>query len=195
VTDAATKTTARILRAERRGPAVVPRAIVDATARAEAIVARARTEAEQVLRDANEQGRAEGRAECANLLLELSRRRDTLLREFEPEVIKLAAALAKRIVAEQLALEPERIAAMAEPLLARVRRARRVTLRVHPYDRHALEARLPALVAGASLSGSVQLEVDPALSRGDCVVISDAGVLDARVDTQLRALTHALGAE
>jgi flagellar biosynthesis/type III secretory pathway protein FliH len=37
--------------------------------------------------------------------------------------------------------------------------------------------------------------VEPAaeLSRGGCIVISDVGVLDARVETQLDALARALG--
>ena len=75
-----------------------------------------------------------------------------------------------------------------------VRSARQVTLRVHPEDGALLEAALADLRATAELRGSLHIEPDAALERGDCIVISDAGVLDARIETQLLALQRALGA-
>jgi type III secretion system HrpE/YscL family protein len=186
---------ARVIRADRNGPTVVPAAAADASERARAIVERAEAQAEATRDAALADARAQARAELAAQLLELAAEREKQLAALEPQVIQLALLAAKRIVGDELAANPSRVADLVAPLLARVRRARQVTLRVHPDDRSQLEASLAALRTRSELAGSLALETDPALGRGDCVVISDAGVLDARIDTQLHALARALGAK
>lgn len=186
---------ARVIRADRAGPTLVPAAVADASQQARTILERAHARAEQRMREALEEGRTQARAEVASELLALARARDRLLTELEPQVVKLALLLARRVIGEQIALEPVRVADMVAPLLARVRRAKQVTLRVHPEDQAALEPCLAGLRESAELACAVRLEADPALERGDCVVVSDAGVLDARIETQLRALARALGAD
>jgi flagellar biosynthesis/type III secretory pathway protein FliH len=81
---------------------------------------------------------------------------------------------------------------MVAPLLDRLRRAHRLEIRVHPDDRAALERQLAALRGATRPSAVLQVEGDATLSRGSCVVISDVGSLDARVETQLAALARAL---
>jgi type III secretion system HrpE/YscL family protein len=184
---------ARILRADRAGPKVLPAIVAEAAVHAREIVQRAEALAEQSRADALREARERARAELAAQLLRLAEQRDLQLAALEPQVIELALRAARRIVGEELALRPERVADMVAPLLARVRRARQVTLRVHPGDRGMLEQCLQALRTHSELQGSLSIEADPALGPGDCVVVSDAGVLDARIDTQLHALARALG--
>lgn len=184
----------RVIRADRTHPPVVAGAVADAAAEARAILARAEQRAAQSRERTLAEARAEARAEVAAGLLQLAERSDALLGELEREAIRLALLLARRIVGDALEAEPDRLAAIVAPLLERVRRARQVTVRVHPQDRDALEARLPGLCARAQLASTIRIEADAALARGDCVVISDAGVLDARIDTRLEALARALGA-
>ena len=104
---------------------------------------------------------------------------------------------AKKLVASELQARPELIRATVEPLLARLRRAQRVTVRIHPEDRAELERMLEALRARGSQAQHaippVDLEVDAAMARGGCLLESNLGSLDARVETQLQALARALG--
>jgi flagellar assembly protein FliH len=102
----------RIVRAERRGPAVVTRA--EASAREKLV---------------------EARAELAAARLELDRVRDSA-RDEAREVALLAA---QHLVQAELTLKPERIAEIVDSLLARVRRAERAVVRAHPDDLPALE--------------------------------------------------------
>jgi len=171
----------------------VPAALADAGAQARAIVQRAEARAEEHLNAMRAQARVEARAELAADLLRLAQQRDQQLAALEPQVIQLALLAARRIIGEELALRPERVAQLIAPLLSRVRSARQVTVRVHPDDGALLAASLDELRSGAELRGSLQLESDAALERGDCIVVSDAGVLDARIETQLLALQRALG--
>jgi type III secretion protein L len=185
---------ARVIRADRSGPAIVPAALADAGAQARAIVQRAQARAEEHLSASRAQARVEARAELAAELLRVAQQRDHQLAAVQPQVIQLALLAARRIIGEELAVRPEHVAQLVAPLLSRVRSARQVTVRVHPDDGALLEASLAELRTGAELRGSLQLESDPALERGDCIVVSDAGVLDARIETQLLVLQRALGA-
>jgi type III secretion system HrpE/YscL family protein len=184
---------ARVIRADQGGPKIVPAAVVDATDRARAIVEQAQARAAALLARAVEDGRAQGHAESAARLLALAQERDRMLAALEPQAVEIAMLAAKRVIGQELSLRPELVVGIVAPLLARVRRARQVTVRVHPDDRAALKACLSALCAGAELAAGLQVETDPALCRGDCVVVSDIGTLDARIETQLSALARALG--
>jgi flagellar biosynthesis/type III secretory pathway protein FliH len=69
-----------------------------------------------------------------------------------------------------------------------------VSLRVHPDDAARLRAsreRLEALL----VRGSLALREDPAVAPGGAVVETEAGTVDARIETQLDALASALRAE
>ncbi len=184
----------RVIRADRAGPAVIAAEVADATAQARAILERARAQAEQIAAAARVEGRAEGRAELAAGLLAQAQERERALQALEPQAVELALLAARRIVGQELSVRPAAVAEMVVPLLRRLRRARQVTLRVHPDDGAALEPCLRALCAQAELAAGVQLEHDPTLERGDCVVQSELGSLDARIETQLQALARALRA-
>ncbi|MFI5309063.1 MAG: type III secretion system stator protein SctL [Polyangiales bacterium] len=184
---------ARIIRADARAPGVIPKAVADAGERARAILAAAEQQAAALRARAEAEGRASGRAEHAATLLALTEERDRALAAIESQAVELALLAAKRVIGRELEQRPALVAEMVAPLLLRLRRAKTVTLRVHPDDRPALEASL-AKLRSAESSGALRVEPDPSLSRGDCVVHSELGSLDARIDTQLAALRRALEA-
>jgi flagellar assembly protein FliH len=150
----------RIVRAERRGPRVVTRD--EASARAKLI---------------------EARAELAVARLEIERVRHSA-RDEAREVALLAA---QHLVQAELALKPERIAEILDSLLARVQRAERAVVRVHPDDMPALER----FCTERELA-HVALEADATLARGGCVVATPIGTLDASIETRIDALRRAL---
>lgn len=196
---------ARIIRAERSGPALVPGEVADARNQARDIIERARAEAralreqaereaEEVREQAREQGRQEGRAEAAALLARATAARDSIMAESERQIVRIALAAAGRIVGEQLSVSPESISAVVAPLLERARSANRLLLRVSPLDAEALRRALPGLQERAELRGRLALEPDESIERGGCVLETDIGLFDARIEVQIEALAKALGA-
>lgn len=190
---------ARVIRAERTTGAVLPREIFDAKHSASQIVQRAQTDA-AALRDAAraeglQAGRAEGRARAAAELFELAGARARALTEAEKDLTVAALRIASHLVADALAERPERIAGMLVPLLKSVRRARRIVVHTHPDDAATLTPLVALLTTRLDLEGTLRLAADPALARGDCLVESDIGDLDARIATRLTDLGKALGVE
>ena len=181
-----------IIKADRSGARIVPAAIQNAHDEAREILTRARAEAEQLREDARDVGRAQGRAELAAEFVHTARARDAQLGALEGQAIELALLAAQRIVGAELSLRPERIAEIVRPLLSRIRRARQVSVRVHPDDRSALAQAHALLAEHAELGCAIAIEEDANLARGGCVVTSDAGILDARLEVRLDAMAAAL---
>jgi flagellar biosynthesis/type III secretory pathway protein FliH len=190
---------ARVIHAPAR---VVPHAVATAREQADAIVraaeaeARAtldaaRAEAEAVRARAEAEGHAAGLARTAALLAHAMDARARAIDEAEGAVVALVRSIAERVLAAALSDAPERIVPAVRAHLEPLRRARRLRLRVHPDDASALAAALSedALPVSAEV---LQLEPDHAVQRGGCVVDSDLGTVDARLEVQLAAFERAL---
>lgn len=169
------------------GARIVRALVVDARAHAASIVQDATREAAQIRAEAAAAGHREGDARAAATLARAAAARDEALARTEGDVREIALAAAARIVEGHVALGGAEVAAIVTAALERARRARQVRVRLCPDDAAALAA-LPEPV----LPAAVVIAPDPSLSRGDCVVESDLGTIDARVGTKLDALRDAL---
>lgn len=184
----------RIVRADRRGPAVVPNiegrleARPQARREAERIVEHAKTHAAAIEEGARKAGYAAGveagRAELASALLEHSAAHERALAALIPETREIALLAARHLLGHELTLQPERITETVEQLLTRVRRARRVRVRAHPEDCVALAASMG--------QRAIELQPDETLTRGGCIVQTEIGTLDASVETRIASLRKAL---
>jgi len=195
---------ARIIRSDREGPAVLGQEVFTARIQARQIVeraesagremvARAAREAESLRAEAVAQGREQGRAEAAQLLIRAGKLRDQALAAAEKPIVQIAMAAAERIIGAELTSNPDSIARIVSPLLARARGARQVTIRVNPLDVEALQKAAPALGSEAGLEGAICVQPDPAMTRGGCVIATDVGTLEASIEVQLAALARVLG--
>jgi flagellar biosynthesis/type III secretory pathway protein FliH len=153
---------------------------------------RAAAQAERIRDQARATGLEEGRAEVAKLLFEAHMLRDQTLVSAEKEIIHIAIAAAERIVGYACERDPEAIARIVSPVLLRARGAQQVTVRVHPLDVEGLKKASLRLSSEAELSDGICIEPDPAMARGGCMVCTEAGTLEARIEVQLAALERAL---
>jgi len=194
---------ARVIRGEGTST-VVPREVFDAKEQARHILDGARSEAEGMLEVAREEatriredarrgGDELARAEAATILTEAAAIRDRALAEAEQEAARLALTAARRLVGEELAVSPDRIASIVGDVLARARRASSAVVCVNPVDAEALRRLSDAVVARAGGALHFSIEQDPEITRGGCVVRTNLGELDARVEVQLDALARAMG--
>jgi type III secretion protein L len=197
-------TLARIIRADRRGPAVIRAEVLDAQLEAAQIRERAQAEAAQLRAAALEsiereraagyaQGLAEGNARAARELLALAPRRDETLRARERELRELVWVLAQKLAGPTIERDPAALEALMAPLLERVRRARKVVLRVAPDAAAYVLERIDSLVASLELEAAIEVIADSEIRVGGCVVESDLGTLDARLETRVSELARALG--
>lgn len=194
---------ARVIVADYVGPEVVPGSVRSAQVAADALLQRAQTQAAELLLRAQQdadaliaQARVEAglqaREESTQVLLEASAARDRALADARAQVIAVGIAAAEKILGASLNANPTLIEDVVRPLLARVRRARRLELRLHPDDAQTLTPRLTALEADSGVGCPIRVESDAMLRRGSCVLVSDLGILDARLETRLELVARAL---
>jgi type III secretion system HrpE/YscL family protein len=163
--------------------------LAEAEEQAGAIVARAEADREAIRAKAEEAGRRQARAEAGAILAGAARARDRLLAASEREVVAVAIDVARKVIARELSTDPAAVGGMAASALGAARVRRQVTLRVHPDDAAATRAWVGSGPAGVP---GVGIEEDGRLAPGDVVVETEAGRIDARVETQLEALREAL---
>lgn len=189
---------ARILKAaleERR----IPADVVDAKARASALLARAGEEAEALRaaalaeRDAvraaaEEEGRRVGLAQAAAALAEVAAVRESRLAELAPEVARLGLEVARRLLARELAADRDAVKALAASAVMEARDRAVVTLRVSPSDAPRIAEARGALAALLRRAPGLEVREDAELAPGDVVVETEAGRIDARIEAQLAVL-------
>ena len=105
----------------------------------------------------------------------------------------LARKMAEKIVGRAVELDPSIMGEIAGQALAASRaRAGSVVLRVHPDDLAAVEKSRPSWSQRIAAAADVHLVADDSVGRNGCVVETEVGRLDARLQTQLDALERAL---
>lgn len=183
---------------------VVPKVALDARVEAAALVAAARAEAEHIRADTEaaraesrrqgaEAGRAEGLAELAGLIAAARAEADERLEAARPVALTLAGKMAERIVGRAVDLSPEVMAELAGAAMDACRaRGAELRLRVHPDDLPAVAASRDALAARVPGGSALTIVADEAVGRYGCVIETDHGRVDARLDAQLEALERAL---
>ena len=101
-----------------------------------------------------------------------------------------AVLLAQQVLRSELSTQPGLVRTVAtEALNAVLMSARQVLVRVHPDD-------LPLVADGsgeALQARGARLQADPTVQRGGCRVESDAGTIDATIETRWTRATQALG--
>ena len=164
----------------------------DAQVEAERILAEAQREADRLRAQATTEGRERGLAAVSELMVAARASAARAQRNVESDLRTLAVRIAERILDRELTLNPEAISDIVAAALRQAGAPRDIVLRVHPDDLKALERGRPRLVERAQRAQALQFRADPSVGRGGCIVESELGTVDARLNVQLEAIERAL---
>ena len=164
---------------------------VDARAEARSIVDAARAEADAVRATATAEGRAAGRSEAGALLVAAEAAAARRAAAEVPALAALATKIAGRLLGRELAAHPEMVLDVVRTALAEAAGRKRITIRVAPADRARVEAAVGEL-AGAAPGAALDVAEDDTIPAGGCVLDTEIGRIDARLDAQLAAIARAI---
>jgi flagellar biosynthesis/type III secretory pathway protein FliH len=136
-----------------------------------------------------------GLASVQVLLRDLEGLRRAAAAELEGELVQLALAVARKIVQHEIGVAPEAVAAIVRQALNRVENPARIRIRLHPEDVKLLGDVSPPLMSGRPEAGRVELEPDASITRGGCLIATDGGEIDARLERQFQVVEEAFRAE
>lgn len=119
--------------------------------------------------------------------LQVATLKPRLRREAEEELVKLAFAIARRILRREASVDPTTVVGLVRGCLEQYNRAEMNRLSVHPEDH-------PVVAKYFEENPAPQLEViaDPKLSRGGAIFETSRGKLDARFEAQLEEIEKGL---
>lgn len=176
---------------------VLRKVLVEASERAEQVIARAEQRAQELMRDAEraraalllaarDEGRAAGYADALARLALVARLEAAEDERGLQRSIEIAKILAERLIGGAIATDQATLASLATQVLAEVRGARRIELHVHPADVAVLQEHLAGVLAGLHLVG------DSTCARGDFRAVTDIGTIDAKLGNRLDILAAKL---
>jgi flagellar assembly protein FliH len=117
-------------------------------------------------------------------IAELENSRSTYLRQTETDVVRLALAVARRILHRELTIDPDATAGLVKAALEKLQSDVVAQARVHPD----YEASVRSVIGQSGRRASVEVVADASLERGDVVLETNRGNLDASIETQLREI-------
>jgi len=124
----------------------------------------------------------------AKTVADLSELKPRLRRQAEGDLVKLALAIAKRILHRELAVDPEAMRGLIRAALEKLQSQEISRVRMHPSQ----EAVLRGALEHSPHGRAVQFQADPKLPQGTAIFETTRGNLDASVETQLHEIEQGL---
>jgi flagellar assembly protein FliH len=124
----------------------------------------------------------------AKTIAELADLRPRLRRQAEGDLLKLALAIARRILHRELSVDPGAMQGVIQAALEKLQSQEIYRVRLHPSQ----EAVVRSLLEHSQQARKMELHADPKLDRGAAIFETSRGNLDASVETQLREIEQGL---
>ena len=169
----------------------------------ELMLRQARVKAAEIEKEAYEKGFSEGERagretgekmveavlkQYTQTLEELKGLRHNLLTGSEREVVRLSLEVAKKVVKREVCVDEELILALVKVALSRLADQSLMTVRVNPKDCQSILHFRVSPGHRDSWHDGIKLVEDPLITRGGCLIETDSGVIDARVEEQFREI-------
>ena len=173
--------------------------VASAQAQAKQIIDNANARAAEIERQARERGAADALASAqriaeeeieANLtplmhrlsetLHEIESLRATVTRRAERDMVLLALEIAKKIVHREVRVDHEIALTLARVALSRVHSRATAKVRLNPDDAEFISSQMDRLESNAA----IEIVPDRSVSRGGCLVETEMGDIDARIEKQ-----------
>ncbi|HUU27101.1 MAG TPA: FliH/SctL family protein [archaeon] len=184
-------------------PQVLERIEKLAEERLEEVRAQSEKEAAGKIKEAYEKGKAEGAAraqeeiaqragELASVIAALKEARENLLREAEKEVVDLVLAVARKFVNSAALMGNDLIKQTIKSAVKMITEKEKVIIRINPDDLEEVRAHQDDIIFVSDGIGKLEIRADKSIDRGGCVVETEAGNIDARIESRFSELEKAL---
>lgn len=115
--------------------------------------------------------------------------------ELEKEVTHLALSIAKKIVCHEIRATQETVVCVAREALARVDNPAQVKIKLNPDDLRFIKDTQSQFTRFLQNFDQVQFEAEDSIQSGGCLIETDRGNIDARIEKQFEAIEEAFQAQ
>ena len=111
---------------------------------------------------------------------------------WERNAVRLAAAIASRIIRRELTQQPEITLRLVQEALELAAGSAQVCVHLHPDDYRALGSQVQQFVAQTASLGECEIVADEAISAGGCRIETRFGAIDQQIESQLARIEEEL---
>ncbi len=137
--------------------------------------------------------RREAMDRVASAVETLRAQAERLVEQARADAIEVGFMVARKILEAEIRQGPDALFALVRSAVRKAASSRRVSVRLHPEDA-ALVGELLTREEDDAGGSTVEVVVDSALERGDCLVDTDFGQVDGRLATRFGELRRAVDA-
>ena len=124
--------------------------------------------------------------ELTEMIATSSRRLQMIEEQVEPQLKDLALRIARKILGRELEFHPEAVVDIVKQALSdKARQRREVYLRVNPDDLQYIREHKSELLEVLGRAKEIGLREDPGVEPHGVIIETDAGTIDAQLETQL----------
>jgi flagellar biosynthesis/type III secretory pathway protein FliH len=128
-------------------------------------------------------------------LLQLETIRKEIHQAIEKEVVRLALSIAKKIVCHEVKTSEETVVCVAREALSRVENPAKIKIKLNPADLQFIQDTKSQLSHFLHNAASIRFEAEDSIQSGGCVIETDMGNLDARIEKQFQAIEESFQIE
>ena len=126
--------------------------------------------------------------EVPNNLQNLTHLREQIAGHMEEELLRLAIEIAKKVVHREITTDREVILSLIHVALARLQNRTVAYIRLNPSDYQYIITHSDRINTGKT----IELVSDPSITRGGCIIETDFGNVDARIEQQFLEIERSL---
>jgi len=124
-------------------------------------------------------------------LSELRKIRQDICLETEQEIVKLAMAIARKIVCNEIRINKNAVVNVVKEAVKKVDGSERVKVKLSIKDFQFINNEKPAIIDKITNIINVGFEMDESISDGGCIIETESGDIDARIEKQFQAVEEA----
>jgi flagellar assembly protein FliH len=131
---------------------------------------------------------AELREELAATIAEISGLKEEISAQAETQLVELALEIAKKVVGREVMFDREIAFTLVKVSLSRLQTHSAARIHLHPEDFAFVNAQRERL----NFHGALEIIEDRSISLGGCLIRTDTGDIDARIESQFEEIAHNL---
>ena len=121
-------------------------------------------------------------------LAQLKNIRQEIQQAIEKEVVQLALSIAKKIVCHEVKTNEETVVCVAREALSRVESPGKIKIKLNPTDLQFIQDTKSQLSHLLQNVDSIRFEAEDSIQSGGCVIETEMGDIDARIEKQFQAI-------
>lgn len=164
------------------------------------LISRAQEEADQIKESAAKEGYKAGLEEARNDILDL---RDSIedfvsakkevFEYIAPDILEIAVDIARKIIKKEIEQDPEAIISMILEVMENLSKEEtKITIKVNPMEADLVREELPKALSAKGTEARITVVSDDSVSSGGCIFVTNNGIIDAGLETQIEILKEAL---